>query len=105
MEASPAQAGRSKTVRAETANELMIGPVVSDQAALCLVEIPDFVAWLGIVIVFNLESAAIVVTPVEWRLHYDTRGVDAGIALIVHREHRPFEVGQLLSAQVVQGLK
>src|SRR5262245_55957145 len=82
VEAFPrAHAGRSKTVRAETANELMIGPVVSDQAALGLVEIPDFVARLGIVLVFDVESAAIAVTPAVRRLHRYTRGLETGIAL------------------------
>src|SRR5262249_17261420 len=97
-----AHAGRSKTVRAETAKELMIGPVVSDQAALGQVEIPDFVAWLGIVLVFGVESAGIAVTPVEVRpLHAYARGLEVAITLtIVHTKHRPFEAGQLLSVEV-----
>src|SRR5437764_1175791 len=76
LEAFPrAHAGRSKTVRSEAANELMIGPVVSHQAALGLVEIPDFVARLGVVLVFDVESAATAVTPVERHLHWCPRGL------------------------------
>ena len=103
LEASPAARGRSKTVRAETAKELMIVPDRNRAGGLGLVIVPDVRClassrscirrrigrYFG-----NSSGAASPLAP---------RGLERNRPNDRRREHRPFEIGQLLSVEVGPG--
>src|SRR5262249_32138552 len=63
------RAGRSKSVGAEAAQALMHDRIKSDQPAINLVVVPDFLAWHRFARASHVEPAAVSVTPVERRFH------------------------------------
>src|SRR5271168_4426455 len=89
--------GRGKPIRSETAKEMMVIQMAADQAALSLVKIPAFVAWLRLVPAFHVESAAIAIAPEEWSVHEGGRGCQSRKILAA------IEIGQLVPLEIGPG--
>src|SRR5262249_15517013 len=97
-------AGRSKTVRAEAANEMMVTLIVTEQAVLRVVKDPALVARLRLVSAPYVESAVVSVAPTDRKLHEGNIG--APIPLLFECVVRPsVEVvnGNLAAAHLMDG--